>query len=363
MENQGVGIIGTGWGTRVQVPAFRAAGLSIVALAGQHARKTQRIAAELDIPYATGDWQTLLKRSDVALVSIVTPPSLHCAMSIAALSSGKHVLCEKPAALDAVEAHKMVEAARAYPDQLALIDHELRLLPSLKEARRLVQEGAIGHIRHAEAHYINSSRANLQRIWNWWSDVAQGGGILGAICSHQVDTLRYVLNDEVKAVLGFRNTFITERPVDTPKTDDEPMRKVTSGDFAAFYARFARGGVASILASMVARVNESQSCTLYGDAGTLRFIDGKLLYAEPDDRFQDITPPHTIVVHDNLKTLYPDYAEATVYMGYALRAALCGDRAALATAATFQDGLRIQRVLDAVRQSNTYTWVEVESDE
>jgi predicted dehydrogenase len=362
MTRPGIGIIGTGWGTRVQVPAFRHAGLEVVALAGSQARKTQRIAGELDIPYATGDWRSLLTRDDVALISIVTPPTLHCPMSCEALAAGKHVLCEKPTAFDASEAQQMLDAANAYPQQLALIDHEMRFLPSIKTARQFVIEGRIGNLRHAEVRFINSSRANLQRIWNWWSDVAQGGGILGAISSHQIDTIRFLLNDEVIAAQGYLNTFVTERPTAQSEPDyPGGKRPVTSDDFAAFQLRFARGGVAIVTASMIARKNESQSFTLYGDEGTLQCIDGRLYYARPDEAFEDMTPHVEIAIPETIKDLYPDYVEATVYKGLALYEALQGNRATLHDAATFEDGLYNQQVLDAIRASNAngQGWVTI----
>jgi predicted dehydrogenase len=362
MSKPGVGIIGTGWGARVQVPAFREAGLEIVALAGSQTRKTQRIAADLDIPYATGDWKTLLERPNVDLVTIVTPPSLHCEMSIAALEAGKHVMCEKPTALHADEARRMVKAAADRPAQLALIDHELRFFPAVREARRLVIEGHIGRLRHGEVRFVNSSRANLKRVWNWWSDVAQGGGILGAIGSHQIDTVRYLLNDEVSAVQGFLNTFVVERPVPQPESGTtEGTRPVTSDDFASFTLTFAQGGFVNVLASMVARKNEAQSFTLYGDEGSLRIVDGRLWHARPDEEWYEVilSSIAEVDISEKTRNLYPDYAEATVYMGLALRDAIQGNRSAIGQAATFLDGLRTQQVIDAVRASSTGTtgWV------
>ena len=95
-----VGIIGTGWGARVQVPAFREAGLEVVAIAGHNAERTRKIAGELDVePF--DDWRELIA-SNIDLVTIVTPPSEHLQMATSALDAGKHVLCEKPTALECV---------------------------------------------------------------------------------------------------------------------------------------------------------------------------------------------------------------------------------------------------------------------
>ncbi len=263
------------------------------------------------------------------------------------------MLCEKPTAFNAAEAQEMAEQADAIPECIALIDHELRFLPAIQHARQMVKDGAIGTLRHADVRFINSSRANLHRIWNWWSDVTQGGGILGAICSHQIDTLRFILDDDIVQARGYLNTFVTERPVSAQSDSPAETRAVTSDDFASFQLQFARSGTAIVIASMVARMNDSQSFTLYGDAGTLRFIDGRLLYAGPDEAFDDITPSPSLTVAEDIVKLYPDYAEATVHMAYALRAALEGDRTALAHAATFRDGLRVQQVIDAVRTSSS----------
>ncbi len=368
MSRLGVGIIGTNWGVHVQLPAFLAAGLDVVAIAGRQLRKTRRIADQMGVRYATDDWRTLIARDDIALVSIVTPPALHCEMSLAALEAGKHVLCEKPMALRTDESRHMVAVAATRPDQFALVDHELRFLPAFQLARRVVAEGGIGQFRRAEVRAIASVRTSLHQPWNWWSDAAQGGGVLGTISTHQTDILRYILADDITAAQGFLSTFITERPRDTSgqllSTNTSP---VTADDFATFHLRFARGGVAVVIASMVSRIEEPQSITLHGDEGTLRFVDRQLLYARYDEELRDITPAHTLAIPTELEGIshssFAAYAEATVYMGRALRAALEGDRSALASAATFQDGLRVQQVVDAVRSSSAHSgdWVQLES--
>src|SRR5687767_4388291 len=128
-----VGIVGTGWGTRVQVPLFREAGLQVVGIAGFHAAKTREVAAGLGLR-AYDDWRELVA-SDLDLVSVTAPPSEHREMAIAALEAGKHVICEKPTALDAGEAKELVDAANARPEQIAIVDHELRFLPAWRETR------------------------------------------------------------------------------------------------------------------------------------------------------------------------------------------------------------------------------------
>lgn len=334
-----IGIIGTGWGARVQVPAFRAAGLTVTALAGSNPDKTARVAHELGVPFATANWREILERQDVQLVSIVTPPYLHREMAEAALAAGKHVLCEKPTALNAAEAESMLAAAQRYRDRLALIDHELRFLPAVQAARARVAAGDIGDVRAAEVRFFAAGRADPQRVWDWWSDRAAGGGVLGAIGSHQIDLLRYILADEVATAHGTVRTLIGQRP-DATGT----LRQVTSDDYTTAIIRFTRGTVATLTATVVARTNEPLTVTVYGSEGTLRFSGGQLAIGT-DDTFRDITPPHTVEI---TATLSGEFPQGTVYLGHALRAALSGERDAISPAATFSDGLAIQRVIDAI---------------
>ena len=345
-----IAIVGTGWGSRVQVPLFREAGLVIAGVAGSHRSKTERVAAELGVP-AFGDWRELVA-SDADLVSIVVPPSEHLEITTAALSAGKHVINEKPTALDAGEAERMLDAARRHPDRIALVDHELRFLPAWRAARERIAE--IGALRYIEVRYASPSRGDRKREWNWWSDAARGGGIWGAVGSHFIDTIRY-LGFEIEAAQGLMQTTIGERP------SAGGMRRVTSDDFAAVNLRIRGGAVASLTFSAVASgPDEPATTTIHGERGAYRLVGEELLHTTPPNAFRRIAGREL----QNLPGNSPGgaFGTGTLLLGRALGAALDeGDRAALAPAATFEDGLAQQRVLDAARKSADHhgRWVEV----
>lgn len=346
-----IGIIGTGWGARIQVPAFRAAGLAVTALAGRDAAKTQKIAAESGVPYATGDWRDLLRRDDVQVVSIVTPPNLHAEMAIAALEAGKHVLCEKPTAMNAAEAERMRAAAAAHPGQFALIDHEMRFNAPLIEIRKLVEGELIGPLRFVTMRAMTTSRADRSRRWNWWSDAAQGGGLLGAVGSHWVDMLRFAIQAEPLAVSAALHTFITERPTGVTAADGTPEQApVTTDDTFHMRLTLPGGAFASLEISSAAPLEELSTFTFFGERGTLRWLDGQVLYAEADKTFTDITPMQ--VALPEAAGLAGEYPLATVRLGHAIRAYLGGETGALRFGADFADGLAIQQVLDAARRSD-----------
>jgi predicted dehydrogenase len=347
-----VGIIGTGWGARVQVPAFREAGLEVVAIAGRDPERTRKIAGQLDLePF--DDWRALIA-SDVDLVTIVTPPSEHLQMATSALDAGKHVLCEKPTAMNASEAEQLVEAGRKHPDRIALIDHELRFLPSFLAARERIND--LRGIRYAEVRYASPGRGDRTRAWNWWSDAGQGGGIWGAVGSHFVDTLRF-LGMEIEAVQATLRTIIDQRPF------EGGMRRVTSDDFADVSLRLANGAIASMTFSAVASgPDEPTTLTIHGEEGAMRLAGEELLTAMRGEPFTAATRGSKSDRRGN--SAGGAFGTGTYLLGRALKSALDdNDRTALANAATFEDGLMQQRVLEAARESNANggCWVNLAS--
>lgn len=347
-----VGIIGTGWGARVQVPAFREAGLEIAAIFGHNPERAHRVARELDIK-SFDDWRALID-SDLDLVTVVTPPSEHLKMATAALNAGKHVLCEKPTALNVAEAERLVAAARRHSDRLALIDHELRFLPSFRAARERMVE--LGGVRFVEVRYASPSRGDRTRAWNWWSDAEHGGGIWGAVGSHFVDTLRF-LGMEIEAVQATLQTIIGERPF------ENGTRKVTSDDLAAVHLRLTGGAIAAMTFNAVASgPDEETTLTIHGEEGALRLAGEELLTAMRGEPFTVAAGTRRSDRKGN--SAGGAFGSGTYFLGRALRAALDdGDRNALADAATFDDGLAQQRVLDAARESdaNGGAWVNLSS--
>lgn len=348
-----IGIIGTGWGARVQVPQFREAGLEVVAIAGNDPARTAEVGARLAVGRAMRAWTEIVGADDIDLVSIVTPPSEHAEIAIAALEAGKHVLCEKPTAMHSAEAERMMDAASARPRQLALIDHELRLLPSWREARLRVQE--IGTIRHAEFRYSSPSRSDNERPWSWWSDASRGGGVLGAVGSHALDAMRHLVGEitSVKAVL---ETFVKERPW------EDDWRAVTSDDFAALFLRFAHGAAGIISLSAVAAVDEPTTITINGDLGALRLVGTRLDIASIGGSWTTIVDETPALVGDSMGGAF---GTGTLLLGRALVRALDEhDFDALAPAARFHDGLLQQRCLDAARRSaeEPSGWIEVRRD-
>jgi len=346
-----IGIIGTGWGARVQVPAFREAGLDVVAIAGSHRNKTRRVADELGL-IAYDEWTSLVASKDVDVVSVVTPPSEHVKMAVAALQNGKHVLCEKPTALNAGEAEQLVAEGGKHPELVAIIDHEMRFVPAMRAMRERI--GELGPIRYAEVRYASPSRGDRKREWNWWSDAARGGGVWGAVGSHYVDALRY-LGLEIEAAQALLATVIKERPF------GDAAREVTSDDFAAVHLQLRGGALAAMTFSGIsAGPDEPTTLTVHGENGAMRFVNEELLVALQGEPFTREAGGELGERRGNSPG--GAFGSGTYHLGRALKAALDGgDRSALAPAATLEDGLAQQRVLDAARESATQEgrWIAI----
>src|SRR5262249_26993194 len=201
-----------------------------------------------------------------------TPVVGHCEMTLAALEHGKAVLCEKPMAMNADEARMMMDRARE-SGRLAIIDHELRFLPGRNKMRQMLCRGDIGKIKHAKLIFRSDSRADVDRPWNWWSDIKQGGGALGAIGSHVVDGFRWLIGAEITEVACNLATRVRER-----KDDEGKLREVTTDDEANLLLRFAdteltEGATGNVSMSMVEAGAPKHLLEIFGAHGALRIED------------------------------------------------------------------------------------------
>ncbi|MCU0240375.1 MAG: Gfo/Idh/MocA family oxidoreductase, partial [Pyrinomonadaceae bacterium] len=230
----GIGFIGTGFTRKVQIPAFAMCeNVELVSVASANLANAESTAKEFNMPHWTDNWRETIEHNDVQLVCITTPPKLHCEQTLYALELGKHVLCEKPTAMNVAEAELMLEKANQ-TNVLALIDHELRFQDGRLKAFEMLRNGEIGKIRHARGVFRNPSCGDKNLPWNWWSDKEQFGGALGAIGSHIIDSFHFFLGTNVSSVFCQLNTHIKHR-----KNANDEIKEVTSDDEALLLLRFA----------------------------------------------------------------------------------------------------------------------------
>ena len=260
MKPLNVGVIGYGFMGRAHSNACRRVNnffpldyrVVLKAACGRDAAKTQAFADTWGYESVETDWRRLIARPDIDLIDIAAPNNVHAEIAIAAAKAGKMILCEKPLAMNAAEALKMVKAVEAakVPN---MVWYNYRRIPAVTLAKQLIDEGKLGKIFHYRAKFLQD--------WTISADVPQGGpgtwrldvnvagsGVTGDLLAHCIDTALW-LNGSIEKVTGMTETFVKQRKhALTGKT-----QKVGIDDASAFLARFSNGSLATFEATRYAR--------------------------------------------------------------------------------------------------------------
>ena len=269
MASFGVGIIGAGVGRR-QAQGFLADDrVSHVALCDADTARLGKAAAEVGTADTTVRWRDLIGRDDIDVISVAAPDHLHAEMSLAALEAGKHVLCEKPMAMNLGEARQMVEAVRRTGLKL-MVNNVLRFYARFQHVKQIVEAGELGRIYAAEGDYIHNT---LQLIRAGWRgphrhSVTTGGGV------HMLDLLRWIVGEIEEAMCYSTYGVLTHKEAKSP-------------DCMLSVLRFRDGAIAKSMTNMAAQRPALHNLVLYGTKGV--FVNGKpdgVLYrgesAEPE---------------------------------------------------------------------------------
>jgi predicted dehydrogenase len=261
-----VGIIGTGFGQKIHLPALQEhPETRAIALWNRNLTKAKQIAQQQEIPHAYDEFTELLTLPELDAVAISTPPFLHYEMAKAALLAGKHVLLEKPLTLKVSEAQELYHLARRQ-ELVAIADFEFRFVPAWQQFAQLLQAGAVGSKkRFINIDWLVPSRANPERAWNWYARRDQGGGVLGAIGSHVFDYIHWLFGD-IGQISAKLSCAITERP--DPSANNQ-LKPVDADDTALLLLELTDGTPVQVNLSAVTYQGRGHWVEVYGDAGTL----------------------------------------------------------------------------------------------
>lgn len=260
----GVAVVGTGFGEKVQIPAFRdCPQTQVVAVYHRDLERAKVIASAHNIPHACDRLEDIVSLPDVVGVSIATPPFLHYEMAKTVLQAGKHLLLEKPVTLDAAEARELYRLATA-KNLIAAVDFEFRFVPAWRRFAELLSEGYVGHKRLIKIDWLVSSRTDPSRPWNWYAQKELGGGALGAIGSHAFDYIKWLFGD-IKRLSARLSTSIPARVF--PETGE--MRPVDADDTCTMMLELADRIPCQVTLSSVTYQGRGHWIEVYGDRGTL----------------------------------------------------------------------------------------------
>ena len=368
----GVGLVGYKFMGRAHSNAYRQVGrffdldLSprMRAICGRDEAGVRGAAASLGWEGYETDYRRLLERDDIGLVDVATPGNTHHEIAIASLEAGKHVLCEKPLANTLQEAREMLDAARR-AGTVNMVCFNYRRAPAVQLAKKLIEEGRLGEIRHWRAAYLQDFILDpeLPLIWRFRKEVA-GSGALGDIGAHIID-LAHFLVGPIAEVVGTTETFIKERPLEEPGGG---RREVTVDDAASFLARFENGATGTFEATRLAAGRKNHnSFEINGSGGSVAFdlerMNELQVYLEDDG--PQVKGFRTVLVTDPDHPYMEGWWPPGHIIGYehtfvhTIKDLLDGIGAGESPAPTFEDGYRCQAVLEAVERSvEGRSWTE-----
>ncbi|MDP9488262.1 MAG: Gfo/Idh/MocA family oxidoreductase [Actinomycetota bacterium] len=305
------------------------------------------------------DYARMLERDDIGLVDISSSGETHHEFALAALEAGKHVLCEKPLANTLSEAREMAEAARR-AGTVNMVCHNYRRVPAVGLAKKLIDEGRIGEIRHWRAVYLQDWLLDPMSPLTWRLRKETGGaGPLADLGSHLVDLVHFLVGP-ITEVVGTAETFVKERPLPASDGDRPKMGEVTVNEAAAFLARFEHGAMGTFEVSpLVPGRKARESFEINGSKGSVLFDLERM--NELEVYFED--DPAEVSGFRRILVTEPEhpYVEGWWPPGHALgyehtfvhtvKDLLDGIKAGKSPAPTFEDGYRTQAVIDAVERS------------
>jgi len=375
------GVVGVGFIGAAHVEALRRIGVNVVGVVGSSPERTRAKAESSDLPPVFESVEQLAATEDVDVVHVASPNNVHYEQVIQVLDAGKHVVCEKPLAIDSRQSAELRERAAA-AGVVNAVCFNLRFYGHVLQSAAMVSSGDLGRINYVTGRYFQDW---LLRDTDWnWRLVPDDAGDLRAVAdigSHWLDMAQFMTGQKIVEVMADLHTFVPVRrhpkgPVETfaaasggEELIEEPM---DSDDAASIMVRFDDGatGLAAISQVSAGRKNSirfeidgaDSSVAWDSEDPELLFIGhrgrpNELLNRDPS-LVDPAVAPHLGYPGGHVEG-YPDTFRALFSAVYADVAA--GQPAANPEYPTFADGHDVLLVTDAVaRSSAEMRWVKVD---
>jgi predicted dehydrogenase len=381
MASIGIAVVGAGFIGPVHVEALQRAGQRVIGILGISPEESAEAAQSLGLARAYQDFDQVLSDADVQAVHVATPNRLHFEMTSRALEAGKHVMCEKPLAMNSEQSAQLVSLA-ADANLAAGVNYNIRYYPLCLEAAERVRQGVVGDIYHVTGSYVQDWLF-YDTDFNW-RVLAEEGGSLRAVAdigTHWLDLIHAITGLEVDAVCADLYTVfpIRNRPKGEVETFSgkgaapaatEPIQ-VTTEDYGCVMFRF-RGGARGCL--HVSQVTAGRkNCLRYELAGSAQALawdsqspnelwighrDGPNESLLRDPALVGETARNFIHYPGGHNEGFPDTFKQCFRAFY--RYIEAGDFEAPATFPTFADGHREIVLCEAILKSHRErSWVEI----
>lgn len=263
MKQIKTGIIGTGFIGPAHIESLRRLGnIDIAALADINEEVAKQKAELLNIGKYYGDYKNLLKDAEIDVVHVCTPNYLHFKISMEALLAGKHVVCEKPLALNSAEADELIKIAKE-KKLVNAVHFNLRFYPLIHQAKKMVEAGELGRILTVNGSY-QQDWLFYETDFNWRLQPEFSGDsrAVADIGSHWLDMMEFITGLEVKSVCADFATIhpVRKKPLKPIETysgkmlrpEDYEDIEINTEDYATVLLRFDNGARGSMTVNQVA---------------------------------------------------------------------------------------------------------------
>lgn len=246
-----VGVIGLGIGRKHAQGIKATHGAVLYALCDTDKVRANALAKDLDVPHVYTDYRDLIADPMIDAVVIASPDQCHREMIVNALNAGKHILCEKPIALTREDCDAIVAAVEQSSKKF-MVGQVCRFTPGFKQAKEIIDSGAIGELTFVESEYAHDYTA-IYAKGSWRTDPARNG-VIGGGC-HAVDLLRWVAGDpEEVMAYGTHKTFADVTPYD---------------DTHVAIMKFPNGVIGKVFVSISCKRDYTMRSVFYGTKGTI----------------------------------------------------------------------------------------------
>jgi predicted dehydrogenase len=251
MDTVGIGIVGAGRIFEQHAMACNSLGgrAKLLALADIDEARLQKAADQYSIPFAAGDYRSLLGRNDIDVITVCTPPVLHEGVVVDALEAGKFVVCEKPLAHTLESADKIIAVAKKHPGKLSTV-YQFRYLPEVQRALWLRDHGRLGGLLFGRFHRFAKFEAPARPAKDgkpakpakkrspWWGQwQTAGGGVVMTQLIHEIDLMQHIFG----------------RASEVTATMETLREAIESEDTCAATVRFESGAMVSCQGTMTAQ--------------------------------------------------------------------------------------------------------------
>ncbi|MFX0202419.1 MAG: Gfo/Idh/MocA family protein [Candidatus Hodarchaeota archaeon] len=242
-------------------------------------RRQQELAKQLSQRYQIEryytDFDEMIQSQDIDVVSLAVPNYLHYPMTMSALDHGKHVICEKPLALDLGQAKEMADKAKE-KGLIHMIVFNFRFIPAILRMKELIEEGEVGSIHHIFLNWFTSGRRDRESRFFWRFVRSKSGfGALADTGVHGIDLIQWIFGD-LKRVISQMSIHVPEH-----KTEEGKYKKTEVEDSCSFLGETTNGAQVIFHVSSVTPCDRLIRLEVYGEKGIL----GVYLFSREQDYF------------------------------------------------------------------------------